>query len=103
MNDLMTTADGQWLVFTSEQAADRKNGIVIASTADPAHPKPVSEFTDGVTAGVHSAFVHTQPKYGTHVYLTNSGTGSFDIIDITGPLRPSGLSDRVQRGRRAGR
>ncbi|MGH7696477.1 MAG: Ig-like domain-containing protein, partial [Gemmatimonadaceae bacterium] len=62
VNDIMTTPDGKFLVFTREGAADRKNGIVIASTADPAHPKAVSEFTDGVTAGVHSAFVNTQPK-----------------------------------------
>ena len=88
MNDLMTTADGKWLVFTREGAADRRNGIVIASTADPAHPKVVSEFTEGVTAGVHSAFVHTQPRHGTHVYLTNSGTGSLNIVDINDPLKP---------------
>ena len=53
MNDIMVTADGKWMVFTREGAADRKNGIVIASTADPAHPKPVAEFTEGVTAGVN--------------------------------------------------
>ncbi|HUQ81359.1 MAG TPA: hypothetical protein VM076_09490, partial [Gemmatimonadaceae bacterium] len=88
MNDLMTTEDGKWMVFTREGAADRKNGIVIASTADPAHPKAVAEFTDGVTAGVHSAFVNTQAKYGTFVYLTNSGTGSLDIIDLNDPLQP---------------
>src|SRR5687767_15141010 len=93
MNDVMTTEDGKWMVFTREGAADRKNGIVIASTADPAHPKPVSEFTDGVTAGVHSAFVHTQPKYGTHVYLTNSGTGSLNIIDLNDPLKPRRVSE----------
>ena len=88
MNDLMTTADGKWLVFTREGAADRRNGIVIASTEDPAHPKPVAEFTEGVTAGVHSAFVYTQPTHGTHVYLTNSGTGSLNIVDINDPLKP---------------
>ena len=103
MNDVMTTEDGKWMVFTREGAADRKNGIVIASTADPAHPKPVSEFTDGVTAGVHSAFVYTQPKYGTHVYLTNSGTGSFDIIDINDPLKPKRVADWRPRETRAGR
>jgi len=103
MNDLMTTEDGKWLVFTREGAADRKNGIVIASTADPAHPKAVSEFTDGVTAGVHSAFVYTQPKYGTHVYLTNSGTGSFDIIDINDPMKPKRVADWRPRETRAGR
>jgi len=68
-------------VFTREGAADRKNGIVIADTHDPLHPKAISEFTTGVTAGVHSAYVYQQPKYGTHVYLTNDGTGAVHVID----------------------
>ena len=103
MNDLMTTADGKWMVFTREGAADRKNGIVIASTADPAHPKPIAEFTDGVTAGVHSAFVYTQPKYGTHVYLTNSGSGSLNIVDINDPYKPKLVGAWRSRETRAGR
>jgi hypothetical protein len=103
MNDLMTTADGKWMVFTREGAADRRNGIVIASTADPAHPKPVADFTDGVTAGVHSAFVYTQPRYGTHVYLTNSGTGSLNIIDINDPLKPRRVSEWRPKEISAGR
>jgi hypothetical protein len=103
MNDLMATEDGKWLVFTREGAADRRNGIVIASLADPAHPKPVSEFTDGVTAGVHSAFVYTQPKHGTHVYLTNSGTGSLNIIDINDPMNPKRVGEYRSRAMRAGR
>jgi hypothetical protein len=103
MNDLMTTADGKWMVFTREGAADRRNGIVIASTADPAHPTVVSEFTDGVTAGVHSAFVATQPRYGTHVYLTNNGTGSLNIVDINDPLKPRKVSEWRPRDVSAGR
>jgi hypothetical protein len=103
MTDVMTTEDGKWMVFTREGAADRKNGIVIASTADPAHPKPVAEFTDGVTAGVHSAFVYTYPKHGTHVYLTNSGTGSLDIIDLNDPLKPKRVAEWKPRETRAGR
>ncbi len=103
MNDIMTTADGKWMVFTREGAADRRNGIVIASTADPAHPKPVSEFTEGVTAGVHSAFVYTQPRFGTHVYLTNSGTGSLNIVDINDPLKPKLVSEWRPREISAGR
>jgi len=103
MNDVMTTADGKWMVFTREGAADRKNGIVIASTADPAHPKPIAEFTDGVTAGVHSAFVYTQPKYGTHVYLTNSGTGDLNIIDINDAYNPKRVGAWRSREFRAGR
>jgi hypothetical protein len=88
VNDVMTTPDGKFLVHTREGAADRKNGIVIASLEDPAHPKVIAEFTEGVTAGVHSAFVYQQPTHGTHVYLTNNGTGAMHIIDINDPYKP---------------
>ncbi|MCC6316869.1 MAG: Ig-like domain-containing protein [Gemmatimonadaceae bacterium] len=88
VNDVMTTPDGRYLVFTREGASDRKNGIVICSLEDPAHPKVISEFTDGVTSGVHSAFIHQQPKYGTHVYLTNDGTGALHVLDISDPYKP---------------
>jgi hypothetical protein len=92
INDMMTTPDGNTLVITREGAADRKNGIVIADTHDPLHPKLLSEFTSGVTSGVHSAFVHQQPKYGTQVYLTNDGTGALHIVDITDPAHPNQLA-----------
>jgi hypothetical protein len=88
VNDVMTTPDGKFLVFTREGAMDRKNGIVIASLEDPAHPKPISEFTEGVTAGVHSAFIYKDPKYGTHVFLTNDGTGALHIVNIDDPYHP---------------
>ena len=88
VNDVMTTPDGRTLVFTREGASSRRNGIVLASLADPFHPKIIAEFTDGVTAGVHSAFIAHQPRYGTHVYLTNDGTGALHIVDISDPTRP---------------
>jgi hypothetical protein len=88
VNDIMTTPDGKFLVFTREGAADRRNGIVIASLEDPLHPKPIAEFTDGVTAGVHSAFIYRQEPHGTHIYLTNDGTGALHVIDINDPYRP---------------
>jgi plastocyanin len=88
VNDVMTDKAGTVLVMTREGAADRKNGIVIASLEDPLHPKVISEFTEGVTAGVHSAFVYTQPTHGTHIYLTNDGTGAVHVIDINDPKSP---------------
>jgi hypothetical protein len=88
VNDVMTTPDGRYLVHTREGAADRRNGIVIAQVYDPAHPKVIAEFTEGVTAGVHSAFVYRQEEYGTHVYLTNNGTNALHIVDITDPYSP---------------
>jgi len=88
VNDIMTTPDGKFLVFTREGAADRKNGIVICSLEDPAHPKPISEFTDGVTGGVHSSFIYRQEKFGTHIYLTHNATGSLHVIDLSDPYKP---------------
>ena len=88
VNDVMSTPDGRFLVFTREGAADRRNGIVIASLEDPAHPKPIAEFTEGVTAGVHSAFIYSDPRHGTHVYLTNDGTNAMHVINIDDPYHP---------------
>ncbi len=102
VNDIMTTPDGRFLVHTREGAADRKNGIVIASLEDPAHPKVIAEFTEGVTAGVHSAFIFQQPTYGTHVYLTNNGTGGLHVIDINDPYRPKQVAEWRMSGPMAG-
>jgi hypothetical protein len=88
INDVMTSEDGKVMVITREGADNRKNGIVVATLEDPLHPKVVGEFTDGVTAGVHSAYIYTQPKFGMHVYLTNDGTGALHIIDINNPAQP---------------
>lgn len=88
VNDVMTTPDGKFLVFTREGAADRRNGVVFASLEDPRHPKPISEFTEGVTAGVHSSFIYKDPKYGQHVFLTNDGTGALHVLNIDDPYKP---------------
>lgn len=99
VNDVMTFPDGKFLVFTREGASDRKNGIVIASLEDPAHPKPIAEFTDGVTGGVHSAFVYKQDKYGTFIFLTNDGTGALHVIDVNDPYHPKEVARWMTEGR----
>ncbi len=102
VNDLMTNAEGTVLVNTREGASDRKNGIVISSLADPLHPVKIAEFTEGMTGGVHSAFVYSQPKYGTHVYATNDGTNELNIIDITTPTAPKQVGRYRAPGPNAG-
>ena len=103
INDMMTTPDGNYMVLTREGADNRKNGIVIADTHDPLHPKQISEFTDGVTAGVHSTFILRQPKYGTHIFLTNDGTGALHVIDINDPYHPKQVATWAPRQSEAGR
>jgi hypothetical protein len=93
VNDMQTTADGSYMVLTREGAADRKNGIVIADTRDPLHPKQIADFTDGVTGGVHSVYLYENPKYGKYVFLTNDGTGAIDVIDINDPAKPKRVTE----------
>jgi hypothetical protein len=83
INDLMTTEDGRFGVLTREGASNRKNGIVVLSFEDPAHPKAIAEFTETVTGGVHSTFI-----YKGYVYLTDDATGSMRVIDIRDPYKP---------------
>jgi hypothetical protein len=83
INDVSTTADGKVGVITREGASSRKNGIVFLDLADPLRPKVLSEFTETVTSGVHSAFID-----GHHAYLTDDGRRSLRIIDFSDPRRP---------------
>src|SRR4030095_7742763 len=48
INDVSVTSDGKIGVLTREAASNRKNGIVFLDTADPAHPKVISEYTETV-------------------------------------------------------
>jgi hypothetical protein len=97
INDVMTTEDGKYGVITREGASTRKNGIVILSFEDPAHPKPIAEFTETVTGGVHSTFV-----YRGHVYLTDDATGSLRVIDIRDPYKPRQVARWQTRADEAG-
>lgn len=97
INDVMTTEDGRYGVLTRENASTRRNGIVILSFEDPAHPRPIAEFTETVTGGVHSAFVSRG-----YVYLTDDATGSLRVIDIRDPYHPRQVA-RWQTPTEAGR
>jgi len=83
VNDISVSADGQIGVLTREGASSRKNGIIFLDTSDPAHPKVVSEYTETVTGGVHSAFIDSH-----YVYLTDDATGSLRVIDFSNVKAP---------------
>jgi hypothetical protein len=83
INDVMTTADGKILVASREGASNRRNGLVFFDCSDPLHPRPIAEFTETVTGGVHSAFV-----YQHYVFATDDATGSLRIIDFADPQHP---------------
>jgi hypothetical protein len=78
INDTSVSADGKVGVLTREGTSNRKNGIVFLDTSVPLHPKVVSEYTQTVTAGVHSAFLNRH-----YAYITDDATGSLRIIDFS--------------------
>lgn len=83
VNDIMTTEDGKYGVFSREGASNRKNGLKIFDASNPCHPKIIADYTETVTGGVHSSYV-----YQGRVYLTDDATGSMRVIDIRDPLKP---------------
>ncbi len=98
VNDVMTTEDGGYGVFTREGASDRKNGIVVFAAGDPCHPTPVSEYSETVTGGVHSSYV-----YRGRAYITDDATGSLRIIDIRDPHHPKEIARWEAQQTEAGR
>ena len=83
VNDVKINADASVAVVTSENAANRRNGITVLDLADPAHPRRVSHFTDQMTGGVHNTWID-----GHLVYAINYGTHDVKIVDITDPAAP---------------
>ena len=83
VNDVSTSADGRIGVLSREGASDRRNGLVFFDASDPRHPKLLSHFTEGLTGGVHSAFI-----YDHYVFATDDATGSLRIIDFADPRAP---------------
>lgn len=83
INDVSTTPDEKLGVFTRESASNRKNGIVLFDPSDPANMKIVSEYTETVTGGVHSAFINSH-----YVYATDDATGSLRVIDFQDAQHP---------------
>jgi hypothetical protein len=53
---------------------------VFFDCTNPRHPKLLSEFSETVTGGVHSAYV-----YQHYVFATDDATGSLRIIDFADP------------------
>ena len=82
VNDVKVSADGRIGVITREGASSRKNGVVILDVSDPYNVKILSEFNDGLTGGVHNAFI-----YENHVFAVNNGR-KYDIINISDPTKP---------------
>ncbi|MBD3616597.1 MAG: hypothetical protein HUJ22_08485 [Gracilimonas sp.] len=82
VNDVKISEDGTIGVITREGASDRKNGMVVLDVTNPRDVKILAEYNEGLTGGVHNAFI-----YEDHVYAVNNGR-RYDIINIEDPTNP---------------
>lgn len=82
VNDVKVSEDGRLCVLTREGASNRRNGIVILDVSNPYDVKILSSYDDGLTGGVHNAFI-----YQNHVYAVNNGR-RYDVINIEDPRHP---------------
>ncbi len=98
INDVMTTEDGKYGVFSREGASNRKNGIMIFDASDACHPKVIADYNETVSGGVHSSYV-----YRGYVYLTDDATGSMRVIDIRDPYKPHEVARFQMEQTEAGR
>src|SRR6267143_1249683 len=78
--------------------ADRKNAIVVFDAGDPCHPKPIAEYTETVSGGVHSSYV-----YQGRAYITDDATGSLRVIDFRDPVHPKEVARWEAQQTEAGR
>jgi hypothetical protein len=82
VNDVKISEDGTIGVITREGASNRKNGMVVLDVSNPREVEILSEYNEGLTGGVHNAFI-----YDNHVYAVNNGR-RYDIINIEDPKNP---------------
>lgn len=84
VNDVKINADRSLAVVTSEHASDRKNGFTVLDITEPASPRKLSHYTEGLTGGVHNTWIVDDLVYAVHY-----GTRAVHIIDISDPSSPA--------------
>ena len=88
VNDVKVSKDSKICIITKEGASNRKNGFVILDITNPSNVKVLSEYTDGLTGGVHNIFIDNN-----HVYALNAfgNPAKFEVVNIEDPKNPKGV------------
>ncbi len=82
INDVKVSPDARYAVITREGASNRVNGAIILDLANPAHPVIATNYTDGLTGGVHNS-------WPTEDYLyVLSGGEKYLILDMKDIYNP---------------
>lgn len=83
VNDVKIRADGRLGVITHEASSDGLNGVTLLDLADPAHPRVIRRFTEGLASGIHNVWID-----GNFVYVVLDGGSGMRVLDIANPQQP---------------
>lgn len=84
VNDVKIRADGRLGVLTHEGDPENVNGVTFFDLSDPAHPRIISRFTEGLADGVHNAWLE-----GDYAYLAlDPYKSGLRILDVSDPSSP---------------
>ncbi len=84
VNDVKIRADGRLGILTHEGDPENLNGVTFFDLADPAHPRVIGRFTEGLSTGVHNAWLE-----GDHAYLAlDPYKSGLRILDVSDPAAP---------------
>jgi len=83
INDLAVNAEGTLAVVTREGASSRRNGILVLDLADPAHPKPASDYWETITGGARAVALD-----GKYAYVVDQGSAEMAVLDLSDPADP---------------
>ena len=88
VNDVKVSKDSKICVISKEGASNRKNGFVILDISNPYDVKILSEYTDGLTGGVHNVYIDNH-----HIYALNAfgNPAKFEVVNIEDPKNPKGV------------
>ncbi len=81
VNDVKIASDGSLAVLTHE--GSNPNGITLLDMSVPTHPTIITRFTSLLEPGVHNVWIEDG-----HVYISDSQTNSFRVIDVADPHNP---------------
>lgn len=95
--DVEVNDAGTLAVLTRQDAASRRNGILVLDLSTPARPRVAADYFETLTGGVQAVDVE-----GTHAYVVNTGSADLRVIDLSTPADPRevgswGLPNRPDR------
>lgn len=87
ITDVAVNQAGTLAAVGRRGAQSRRNGVVLLDLADPAHPRPLSEYWETVTGGVQSMSFS-----GSHLYVVDAGTAELVVLDVSDPREPRAVA-----------